>query len=93
MPEKKQEKIEEHRNRIDEINTQIIELIAERVDVAKKLGKIKENNNMSIRQKDREAQVVQLCKKKADSLGLNPDHIGKVFEKIIQISREAQIDE
>lgn len=85
-----EEKIKKYRTRIDEINTQIIELIAERVAVAERLGEIKEDNGMSIRQKSREDQVIQFCKDKANSMGLDEENIGKIFEKIIQISREAQ---
>jgi len=39
----KNNKIQELREKIDKIDTQIIELLKERIEVAKKIGKIKEN--------------------------------------------------
>ncbi|WP_457754722.1 chorismate mutase [Thermococcus sp.] len=73
------EKLYELRKRIDEIDEQIIELLEERVRIAKEIGEIKRELNLSIRDEKREKEVLKRVGK-----------FKEVFEKIVEVCRDVQ---
>ena len=85
--------IESLREEIKQINKEIIELIAERTDVAEQIGKIKKENDKAIRQPSQEKQVLEFCKQKAKNADLSPEDIVAVFEDVMAISRNRQHQE
>lgn len=56
------ERIHELRERIDEIDEEILELLDERVAVAKKIGEIKRERNILITDAEREEEVLERAK-------------------------------
>ena len=56
------ERIHELRERIDEIDEEILELLHERVEVAKRIGEIKRENKISITDTEREEEVLERAK-------------------------------
>ncbi len=56
------ERIHELRERIDEIDEEILELLDERVAVAKKIGEIKRERGISITDTEREEEVLERAK-------------------------------
>ncbi len=73
------EKLYELRKRIDEIDEQIIELLEERVRIAKEIGEIKRELNLPIRDEEREEEVFRRAGK-----------FREVFEKIVEVCRDVQ---
>jgi len=85
--------IDQLRQQIGDINTEIIQLIADRVEVAEKIGEHKKAKNKSIYQPEREKAVLQSCHKQATEVGLDGEAVEKIFAGIIQLSRKAQQDD
>jgi len=56
------ERIHELRERIDKIDEKILKLLDERVEVAKKIGEIKRERNISITDTEREEVVLEQAK-------------------------------
>ncbi len=73
------EKLYELRKRIDEIDEQIIELLEERLRIAKEIGEIKRELNLPIRDEKREEEVLKRVGK-----------FKEIFEKIVEVCRDVQ---
>lgn len=58
------------RQKIDYIDNQILSLFKNRVDLMKKIGEIKKQNNLSIRDDQREKEKLKNIEQKAKNLGL-----------------------
>jgi chorismate mutase len=76
----KLERLYELRGRIDEIDKQIIELLEERIRVAKEIGKIKKELNLPIKDEEREREVLKRA-----------ERFGEIFEKIVEVCRDEQL--
>ncbi len=74
------ERLYELRGRIDEIDKQIIELLEERIRVAKEIGKIKKELNLPIKDEEREREVLKRA-----------ERFGEIFEKIVEVCRDEQL--
>lgn len=85
--------IESLRADIQQINNEIIELIAERIQTAQRIGEIKDEINKPVHQPDQERRVLEFCKQKAEQENINPDDIESVFSTIITMSRRSQKSE
>ena len=93
MPSKKQSKnpeIKEHRRQIDKIDNQILKLLKERFEISKKIGKYKKQNNLPVKNKKREKQLLEKNKSKAKDFNLKPDFVKKLFRLILKESRRIQ---
>lgn len=86
-------KIDSLRTDIQQINEEIIALIAERIQTAQQIGKIKDEKNKPIHQPDQERRVLEFCKKKAKQENISPEDIESVFSTIIAMSRRSQNSE
>lgn len=73
------EKIHELRERIDEIDEEILKLLDERVVVAKEIGKIKREKGISITDNDREKEVLDRA-----------ERYKEVFEEIINACKKVE---
>lgn len=76
------EQLLQKRNKIDELDQQILVLLAERMQIALDIGNMKKNNHITILQMQRWNNVLndRLCE--AQKLHLNPDFVQKIFELI-----------
>lgn len=73
------ERIYEFREKIDEIDEEILDLLDERVAVAKKIGEIKRERGISITDNDREKEVLERAK-----------GYREIFEEIINTCKEEE---
>lgn len=64
------EKLPDLRHRIDCIDDQILMLLKERIGFMKKIGGIKKQNSLSIRDDQREEKKLKIIEQKAKKLGL-----------------------
>lgn len=81
-----------HRVRIDEIDTQILELLRERNDVVKEVRDTKIQNKLPIFVADRETEKVDAFRKKAIGFDLDPEWAEDFLRMIMSASRASQSD-
>lgn len=74
--------LQNYRNNIDQIDTQIIELLAKRFEVVKKVWEYKKKNNLPPLQLERWQQVLFSKKELAKQYWINPDFIEKIWNEI-----------
>lgn len=82
-------RLDEKRERIDEINNSIIALLDERFQLSKEIGNIKKEINMKVLDTSREKIIIENIK---DSLrdSENTNEILNVFQSILKESRNIQ---
>ena len=85
--------LEQIREDLDSLNNEIVELIAERMDIVVKVAEYKEENDMQIVDKEREKEVKQEFEKLYRERGL-PEKRGRELAELLiatAIEREKQI--
>ncbi|MGB9727116.1 MAG: chorismate mutase [Nitrososphaeria archaeon] len=78
------------REKISVLDEQILKLLAERVTVAREIGKIKRGYGKPITDREREKQVYAKVRTHAEKLGLNPEDCEQVFKKIVKMCKRVQ---
>ncbi|NNG27732.1 MAG: chorismate mutase [Ignavibacteriaceae bacterium] len=82
--------MEEYRKKINEVDSEIIKLLAKRREMSREIIRLKNENQNSIRDRAREkellTQLIELGKKE----GLDSDFVKKVFHQIIDDSVKLQ---
>ncbi len=87
------ERIAELRDEINGLNVQIVELLARRVEVAKRIGEAKRERNLPIVDRTREGKVYERVRELATERGLDPEGVVKVFVEIVDLCTRAQLEE
>lgn len=82
--------LEQHRNAIDRIDEQIIELLAKRQEEVKAIGAIKKDAGMPVFDARRELDTRTKRKALAKKLGVDPLRLEVIFEHILTLSRQTQ---
>ena len=82
----------EIRHKIDNIDNEIIALLAERSELVSTAGKLKKNEQ-AVRDPDRVERVIRKVKEKASLNGLDPDIAGKVYRVITDCFINKEIGE
>ncbi len=82
--------IEELRKEIDEVDSEIVRLLAKRMDLAVEIGKEKGATGVEVHQKTREMRVLDTAKLLADSLGLSESLLTDIYTLIFAESRRLQ---
>ena len=80
----------ELRGEIDDIDAELLQLLARRMEVSMQIGEYKKRNNVTVVQMDRWKQVLEGLMATGRELGLSPVLINKVFEAVHQESIERQ---
>ncbi|MDZ4824810.1 MAG: chorismate mutase [Flavobacteriales bacterium] len=70
------------RNRVDEIDEQLIRLLAKRMNVAHEIGEYKKEHNLLVLQVERWKEIVESCSSIAAELGLSKQFVAKYLEQI-----------
>jgi len=83
--------IEDWREKIDKVDTQILELINKRSEFSIKIGKIKVHNGLPIHSPEREKTIMKRMQK-INSGPLSDDGVLRIFERIIDESRKLEKD-
>ena len=78
------------RSEIDDIDADLLQLLARRMEVSAQIGEYKKRNNVTVVQMDRWKRVLADLICAGQDLGLSPILINKVFEAIHQASIERQ---
>jgi len=87
------ERIAELRDEINGLNVRIVEILARRVEVAKRIGEAKRERNLPIVDRAREGKVYERVRELALEGGLDPRGVEKVFVEIVDLCTRAQLEE
>jgi prephenate dehydrogenase/chorismate mutase len=80
------------RDRIDELDQEIVRLLKNRYENARLLGRIKQQRHLDYRDPEREKIILRKIGRAATSLDLDPNLIRPIFDQIFTFSVEAQRD-
>jgi len=82
--------IEEERRRIDEVDAEIVRLLAERLKAAHAIGEEKERVGLPVLDAARENRVREKVRRIAIEYGIDPGEIERVYDKIIDSAKSVQ---
>ena len=80
--------LEDLRLQIDAADDKVLTALAERMEVAKKIGQLKKENGGAVMDADREAQKLVILQEKADKI-LKP-YISRIYSVLFEVSRDLQ---
>lgn len=84
--------IDEVRENIDSIDSEIIRLMAERAEFVKQAASFKKNST-DVKAQDRVEAVIRKVRAKAEEYGLSPDLTEKVYRSMINGFIDIELDE
>lgn len=76
--------ISEVRHEIDNIDTIIIQLLAQRLEYVKEVVKYKDATTSGIEATDRRATVIESRRQWAEKAGISPDVVEKIYNDLIE---------
>lgn len=82
--------VNELRDRLDSIDHQILQLIAERQSLVTRIGELKHREGKALRDFGREREVIELGLRRAGKLGLAPEIARDILERLIHHSLSKQ---
>ena len=86
------EGITQLRHQIDELDNQLMELLAKRMRVCREIGQYKKEHNMTVLQAARYNEILEKRGAQGALCGMHADFVAKVFEGIHQESVRQQIE-
>lgn len=78
------------RGEIDDIDSELLQLLARRMEVSAQIGVYKKSHNVTVVQMDRWKKILDDHVATGKEMGLSPELINKVFEAVHQASIERQ---
>jgi chorismate mutase len=78
--------LEQEREKIDRINSEIINFLGERMRSVKKIAEYKGKNEIPIRDEEREKKVLEKISNEAEKKSLDKKFVIDIFKKIIEHS-------
>lgn len=78
------------RGEIDDIDSELLQLLARRMEISAQIGEYKKSHNVTVVQMDRWKKILDDHVATGSDLGLTPELINKVFEAVHQASIERQ---
>jgi chorismate mutase len=78
------------RGEIDDIDGELLQLLARRMEVSAQIGEYKKSHNVTVVQMDRWKKILADHVQTGEDLGLSPELVNEVFEAIHQASIERQ---
>lgn len=78
------------RERIDELDQELLRLIAQRAELALRAGRAKAEAGRGVRDARREEQLLAARRERATALGLDPEAVSEIFRSVMNLSRAHQ---
>jgi chorismate mutase len=78
------------RSKIDALDDQILELLAQRAKVCRSIGAAKKKQGAPIRDHERETEVYKRIRAKAEGLGLDSMQVEAVYREIVNMCSSVQ---
>jgi chorismate mutase len=85
--------LRDYRLHIDAIDSRLIELLAERMEVSRGIGELKRRHGMAVVQRERFTKLLESAENRAMSVGLSTDFIHQIFSAIHEESVRQQVDD
>ncbi len=82
--------LEDLRKKIDEADAKIVKLLAERMRIAKEIGKEKEGQNKQVEDKGREEIVLGNVRSIAQEENISPESIENIYRQIITVAKSVE---
>ena len=86
------EGIRQLRSQIDELDNQLMELLAKRMRVCREIGTYKKEHNMTVLQANRYSEILEKRGAQASQCGMSPEFAAQVFEHIHEESVRQQLE-
>ncbi len=86
------EDIRQLRHQIDELDNQLMDLLAKRMRVCREIGQYKKEHNMTVLQTNRYSEILEKRGAQGASCGLSAESVAKIFEEIHEESVRQQLD-
>lgn len=80
----------ETRELIDEVDEEIVSLLARRAELARRAGRAKAERGLGVTDPGREARLLEARRRRAAELRLDPGSIEEIFQAILRFSRAIQ---
>jgi chorismate mutase len=78
------------RKKIDAIDENFVLLLKDRMELCKRIGKVKEENALAVKDYKREDEIYLHIMGKALELGLDPQKVEAIFKQIIALGISVQ---
>ena len=78
------------RNKIDAIDENLVRLLKDRIELCKRIGKVKEENGLAVKDLRREDEVYLHVMSKALEMGLDPQKVEAIFKQIVALGVSVQ---
>lgn len=78
------------RKKIDQIDEKLVLLLKDRIDLCERIGAVKRENGIAVRDLQREDEVYLNVMGKALEVGLDPQNVENIFKGIISLSVTVQ---
>lgn len=78
------------RRHIDQIDRQIVRLLARRQALSLEIGRVKHTRGLPVHIPGREAELLEIVKDEASHLGIDIEHVSTLFELVLAESRRLQ---
>jgi chorismate mutase/prephenate dehydrogenase len=82
--------LDELRTKLSSVDSRLIELIAERQNLAGEIGRNKQSSGRATRDFEREKDVLEMARQKADSLSIDPKIAEQIMRTLIRSSLTSQ---
>ena len=86
------ENIQHMRKKIDEIDNELMELLAKRMGICREIGLYKKEHNMTVLQAGRYNEILEKRGVQGALSGMSPEFVARVFENIHEESVRQQIE-
>lgn len=88
-----QQKINELRSEIDNLDAQLLEVLKKRMELSDEIGTLKKNKNIAVLQNERWEKILTNMTSEGKTKGISPEFIEKIFKTIHQesINRQEEI--
>ncbi len=84
------ERVEQLREDIDRINSELLDLVARRLDVSVEIGSIKQKAGLPLYSEDRERELLHRFRAAAVERNIDPDYVEELMAVVLIHSRAAQ---
>ena len=85
--------LRDYRMHIDAVDNRILELLTERMDIAREIGRFKREHNMAVVQRERFNELLLAAEARAEATGLSKRFIHRMFSAIHEESVRQQLED
>lgn len=87
-----QEALQLQRSQIDQADDALLQALRLRLEAVETIGRLKRQHGQPVLDASREAELFAHYKNRATQLGLNPELVEKIWQVIINYSRQQQTE-